>query len=103
MKQLGLKSRKVRRLAHSLVELIALLALILRAEGDVLVYGFLKKLVFGVLEHHSYSETDLTDFLRLLPNVLAVEQNLSVGRANKAVERLHQRALSRARVTDNSD
>ena len=75
----------------------------MRAEGDVLPYCFLKKLVFGVLENHSYSETDGADFFRVLPNILSVKQNLPVGWSDKPVEHLHQRTFARACMPDNAD
>ena len=86
-----LYSREFCRASDRTVKLVARQAFVDCSESDILVHGFLKKLIFGILKNHSNAESHVPDLLWLLPDILAVEKDLTVGRSDKSVEHLHKR------------
>ena len=94
---------KPRRLLRALHRLLVGKPHVLRAEHDVLQNCLLEELVLGVLEHHAHLKAHAADLLRLLPDVLPVQQHLPARRADQAVEHLDQRRFAAARVADHAD
>ena len=89
-------------LPHGVVQLLPRFPLISGAEGDVLIDGFLKKLVLRILEHQPHLETDGAYILRLGPNVLPLQQNLPGRGLQQTVHVLNQGGFPRAGVADDT-
>ena len=74
--------------------------MIFGAEGDVLVYRFLKQLVFGVLEQQPYPLAQRAAVSALLVDIFAVHQHAARGGGKQPVQVLRQGGFAAAGVAD---
>ena len=90
--------------AHALVNLGLRQFHVGRAVGNVLRDGLLEQLVFRILEHQTDAEARFAAALALgIPDGLAVEQDLALGRLQQTVQVLNERRLARTGVTDHTE
>lgn len=70
---------------------------IFRAEGNILIGGVLKELMFRILEDHPHPEPDVPDLFWLGPDIPALQQHLAGGGFQQPVQMLHQGGFSPSR------
>ena len=90
-------------LTHPPVNLLLAESHVFGAEGDVLVDGFLKKLIFRVLEHQSHLKADVPQTGCVRPHILSVDIDFAGGGLEQTVEMLDEGGFSGAGVTDDAD
>ena len=83
-----------------MIQLVPGFSLISGAESDVLVHCFLKQLIFRVLEHQTHLEANLPDLLRLRPDILPPQQDLSCRWLEQTVQMLDQGGFAGAGMAD---
>ena len=88
--------------AHPAVNLRLVQSHVSGTEGDILIDGFLKQLVFRVLEHQAHLEPGGPGALFGLPDIPALEQHPARGGLQQAVEVLDQGRFARAGPADDA-
>ena len=74
---------------------------VFRSECNILIHGFLKKLIFRILKHQSHHFAHLFQIRSGLCYITAVYNNSPRGRRYKCVKMLNKSGFSRACVTYN--
>ncbi len=97
-----LEAHELGGLPHPAVDFPLVQPHIFRAEGDVLVDGFLKELVFWVLEHQPHLKAGLAGALLGLPDVLALKEHPAGGGLQQAVQVLDEGGFPGAGVSDDA-
>ena len=92
-----------KRLAHARFDRFFVKAEVARAKAHVLFHGFLKELVFGVLEHQPHLAADLDEALALLPHVHAADEHVARLGADEGVQVGDERGFAAAGVADDAD
>ena len=77
-------------LADPAVDLLLRKSHVPGAEGDVPVDGLFKKLILRILKDQSYLKAGLAGPLFILPDILAVKEDLTAGGFEQAVEMLDE-------------
>ena len=87
--QRGVNAGKRCRLVHTFGDLLPGQLHIAGTEGNIRPHGLLEQLIFRVLHDQPHAETHLADLLRILPDVLPVQQNPPRLRASQPVQQLN--------------
>ena len=72
------------------------------SESNVLVHRFLKQLILRILKNQPHLETDGVGQFLAAPDILSLEENLTRGGTDQAVEMLDQGRLSRTRASNDA-